>query len=75
MDNRDIEKIKIEYTDGTEVAFKKGFVAEIVEGNEDATVTFHMAGMGGKDLFMLVESVVQLGDRLGMFNGLREEDA
>lgn len=51
---------------------KKGFVAEIIEGKEAATITFHMAGMGGKDLTLLVSSVIQLGDRLGLFNGMED---
>ncbi len=70
MDDKDIEKIKLQFEGGEETEIKKGFVAEIVEGEEAATVTFHMVGMGGKDLTLLATSVIQLGDRLGMFNGM-----
>lgn len=37
---------------------------------EEVMDTFHMVGMGGKDLTLLVSSVIQLGDWLGMFNGV-----
>ena len=70
MDEKDIEKIKLQFEDGEETEIKKGFVAEIIEGEEAATVTFHMVGMGGKDLTLLASSVIQLGDRLGMYNGV-----
>lgn len=70
MDERDIEKIKMQFEGGEEAEIKKGFVAEIIEGEEAATVTFHMVGMGGKDLTLLVTSVIQLGGRLGMFDGM-----
>ena len=70
MDEKDIEKIKLQFEDGEETEIKKGFVAEIIEGEEAATVTFHMVGMGGKYLTLLVSSVIQLGDWLGMFNGV-----
>ena len=72
MDEKDIEKIKLQFEDGEETEIKKGFVAEIIEGKEAATITFHMAGMGGKDLTLLVSSVIQLGDRIGLFNGMED---
>ncbi len=74
MDEKDIEKIKLQFEGGEETEIKKGFVAEIVEGEEAATVTFHMVGMSGKDLTILVTSVIQLGDRLGMFNGMEGDE-
>lgn len=72
MDEKSLEKIKLQFEGGEETEIKKGFVAEIIEGKEAATITFHMAGMGGKDLTLLVLSVIQLGDRLGLFNGMED---
>ena len=72
MDEKSLEKIKLQFEGGEETEIKKDFVAEIIEGKEAATITFHMAGMGGKDLTLLVSSVIQLGDRLGLFNGMED---
>lgn len=51
---------------------KRASSRRLSKGREAATITFHMAGMGGKDLTLLVSSVIQLGDRLGLFNGMED---
>lgn len=68
MEERTAKRILIEYEDAPAREVLKGFVAQFTE-NEDDTVTstFDMVGMSGKDLEILVLSVIELGAKLGFF--------
>lgn len=72
----DITKIVIHYNDGTEEVISKGFVANIddlPEGADgEAVANIKMVGMGGRDLYLLVESVLLLADKFGFFNRIKE---
>ena len=65
----DCRRIVIEYEDAPAREISKGFVAQFVENDDDDTITstFDMVGMSGKDLEMLVFSVIELGAKLGLF--------
>ncbi|WP_206458668.1 hypothetical protein [Anaerovorax sp. IOR16] len=62
----EIKKITVENTDGTIEVISKGLVANYSDG-EDNTVTFNMVGIGGKDLYAIVMSMVSLGEQMGFF--------
>lgn len=75
-EEKTVRKIMVEYEDGSISTIEKGLLARYDEdGGETATVTFEMVGMAGKDLLMVVFSMMQLGERLGFFKGRTEEDA
>lgn len=69
MEERTAKCIRIEYEDGQTQEISKGFVAQFTENEDDDTVTytFDMVGMAGKDLEMLVLSVIDLGVKMGLF--------
>ena len=68
MEGRTARRISIEYEDAPTREISKGFVAQFTENDDDSvTAAFDMVGMGGKDLEMLVLSVIELGAKLGLF--------
>ena len=69
MEERTAKRIVIEYEGAPTREISKGFVAQFTENEEDDTFTstFDMVGMSGKDLEMLVLSVMELGMKLGLF--------
>lgn len=72
MDNgKDIEKIVLHYTDGTTKAVNKGFIADLIPGDDGETceITFHMVHISGVELSNMVEGIVELGLKMGLFGG------
>ncbi len=69
MDNKDVKNITINYENyGTEV-IKKGLVIDFSESdNESVHVGYTMCNISGGDLYLIVNSVMALAQRLGMFN-------
>lgn len=67
-------KITVTYDDGTTKEIEKGLVWCIADKPEtrEAEITAEMVSMSGEDLFTIVGAAIELGDRLGMFNGLEE---
>ena len=67
-------KITVTYDDGTTKELEKGLVWCIADKPEtrEAEITAEMVSMSGEDLFTIVRAAIELGDRLGMFNGLEE---
>ena len=65
-------KITVTYDDGTFKDLEKGLVWCITEmpETERIEITAEMIAMSGKDLFTVVEAAIEMGERLGMFNGL-----
>lgn len=66
-----IKKITVEYDNGEKTKITKGFIAvfsDIDEAEETAKVTFQMCNIEGKDLEMIILSVLSLADKLGMLN-------
>ena len=54
---------------------KAGFMCGIKEDTEsgEATLDFTMCHISGRDLEMIVMGCLQLGERLGMFDGRKEK--
>lgn len=66
-----IKKITVEYDNGEKTEITKGFIAgftDVDEAEETAKVTFEMCNIAGKDLKMIILSVLNLADKLGMLN-------
>lgn len=71
------KKVTVEYADGGIVQLDKGMVIHLNDDPEDVErikVTFDMIDMAPADLGMAVNSVLQLGIKLGMFNDLMSGD-
>lgn len=71
MTGKDIEKIVLHYADGTAETVNKGFIADMIPSEDEETceITFHMVHISGNELSNIIESVVGLGIKLGMFGG------
>ena len=69
MEERTAKRIVIEYEGAPTREIFKGFVAQFTENEGDDTITstFDMVGMSGRDLEMMVFSVMELGMKLGLF--------
>ena len=68
-------KITVTYDDGTVKDLEKGLVWCLTEmpKTEQVEITAEMIAMSGKDLFTVVSAAIEMGIRLGMFNGLEGE--
>lgn len=64
---RDIQKIVIHYDDGTEETINKGFIGSMEEKEGNIEMVFHMCHIPGRDLENIIWGILQLGDKLGMF--------
>ena len=73
---KEIGKIVIHYTDGSTSEISKGFIANIEDSKTEgkSTITFEMVGISGRDLVTVVEGVVQLGMRMGMFGDSESDE-
>lgn len=71
MKKKNIKKITVEYDNGEISEITKGFIAgfsDIDESEETVKVTFEMCNIAGKDLEMIILSVLNLAGKLGMLN-------
>jgi len=67
---RTAKNITITYDDGTTEVIENGLVARFIERDGGAvTASFDMVSIGGKDLYMVVMAMLQLGDKMGFFKG------
>ena len=68
-------KITVTYDDGTVKDLEKGLVWFVTEipGTEQVEITAEMIAMSGKDLYTVVSAAIEMGAKLGMFNGLGGE--
>lgn len=63
------KKITVIYDDGSTKELLKGVAFRFEDnGDSNISVTADMVGMEGRDLGLIVSSVLQLGYELGMFN-------
>ncbi len=72
-EERTVRNITLTYEDGSTEVVEKGLVLSFTEhegGNVKAR--FNMLSITGKDLYMVVMAMMQLGDKMGFFN--KEED-
>lgn len=69
-------KITVAYDDGSTQDLDKGLVFRLTEKPEaeQVEITAEMVSMSGKDLYTVVGAAVELGVKLGMFNGLEDDD-
>lgn len=70
VEDKDIAKITIEYSNGEKRDIEKGFIVGFSESEEKNTVEthFNMCNISGKELELVVISVLKLGTLLGMFD-------
>lgn len=76
METKNAVKITVLYDDGSVSELEKGLVYRLTEkpDTEQVEIMAEMVAMSGKDLFTIVQASVELGMRLGMFNGLDAEE-
>lgn len=70
MDNRNITSITVNYDNGDSESFNKGIDINFEKiDNEDRTVKvcYHMCDIKGCELEMIVESIISLANKIGMF--------
>ena len=71
MDKRNITSIVINYDNGEIETLNKGVVVgfdEIDNEEETIKVRYRMCDIKGSELAMVVEAIIALGDKLGMFD-------
>lgn len=75
-ENRSAVKIAVTYDDGSVVELDKGLVFRITDNEDVGTTTIEaeMLNMFGRDLTSVVMGAIDLGKKLGMFNGLGGEE-
>lgn len=70
MDNRNITSITVNYDNGDSESFNKEIAINFEKiDNEDRTVKvcYHMCDIKGCELEMVVESIISLANKIGMF--------
>lgn len=67
-EKKEIRRLIVEYEDGTTKEIEKGFTARVDNNN----VSFDMVNMENSDLSILCLSVLEMGDKLGIFEGLED---
>lgn len=73
----EVKTIVLELEDGTTETINRGFLASYDEQGEEGIVTFQMVGMSGRDLAMIVQSVIEFGFQSGLlpeFPDIEEDD-
>lgn len=65
---KEIKEIVVYYDDGTEETINKGFIGNMKENDGNIDMVFTMCHISGKDLENIVWGILQLGDKLGMFD-------
>ncbi len=69
-EERTVKDITLTYDDGTTEVIEKGLVTRFIEHDDgEVTASFDMVSISGKDLYMVVTAILQLGDRIGYFKG------
>ena len=73
----EVKTIVLKLEDGTTETINRGFLASYDEQGEKGIVTFQMVGMSGRDLAMIVQSVIKFGFQSGLlpeFPDIEEDD-
>jgi len=71
---KEIKKVVIHYDDEEEKEIEKGFFCELQPKDESLNMTFYMFQIEGKYLGAIIEGMVELGMRLGMFSTTKEKN-
>lgn len=68
--NEEIKKIIVEYEDGSVKELNKGAVVSFRydEITEEHKITIEMKDFKRRDLEILIEAMIETGDRMGMFD-------
>lgn len=77
MDNRNITSIVVNYDNGEIETLNKGVVVgfdEIDNEEETIKVRYRMCDIKGNELAMVVEAIIALGDKLGMFDNVGDDN-
>lgn len=70
-----VKNITVNYDNGETEVTEKGFVAYFNEiDNERVKVSYRMCNIKGSDLSLLVDSVMALAEKLGMFDEEESEN-
>lgn len=76
-EEKNIIKITLHYKDGSTLETNKGFICSMTPSEEEEGCTefvFSMCNISGSDLKIIVCGMIQLGDRLGMFQKAEESE-
>ena len=71
----DVRNFVVNYADGTQKTFEKGFLCEIKEENGEDTMTFTMSHCSGADLAKIIFGCIELGAQIGLFDKNATEHA
>lgn len=64
----DVKNFVVNYADGTQKTFEKGFLCEIKKENDEDTMTFTMSHCSGADLAKIIFGCIELGVQIGLFD-------
>lgn len=73
MRDREIEKIKVLYSDGTEKEIKRAMLVDLGEKeadydkDEELNIVFEMLDINHNYLKFIINAVIELGNKLGFF--------
>lgn len=71
---KEIKKVVIHYEDGEEKEIEKGFFCELQPEDESLNMTFYMFQVEGKYLEAIIDGMMELWMRLGMFRTTKEKN-
>ncbi|NCC06741.1 MAG: hypothetical protein EOM30_01545 [Clostridia bacterium] len=73
---RSIEKITLQFSDGTTKTVEKGFICGFTENEIDGTIQsdMHLINVSGKELETVVLLVLELAEKLNLFNTAEDKD-
>ncbi|WMI81929.1 hypothetical protein [Anaerotignum sp. MB30-C6] len=70
-----VKNITLTYDDGTTEIVAKGLVTRFIEHDDgETTASFDMVSIAGKDLYMVVTAMLQLGYKIGYFSKEGDDD-
>lgn len=71
-----VKRIIVEREDGTSEVITRGLIADYSEtpDAEEGEVKFDLCGLTGRDIGMIVMTMLELGARLGMFGNTEQKE-
>lgn len=71
-----VKRIILEREDGTTEVITRGLIADYSESsdNTEGEVKFDLCGLAGRDIGMIIMSMLDLGARLGMFDNTEQKE-
>ncbi len=70
----EVKNIILEYEDGSTETISRGFLANYDDQGEQGTVTFQMVGMSGRDMAMILRSVIEFAFQSGLLPELADDE-